>query len=211
MNNVLLLLLLWVGLPAMVLSMGNIWDQTTHHIKMLYDTSKITHSSTPKIPLYGPGQGSTCCPIFWILFFCLIVDSITAIFTSVSLDLIVSTLGTAFVDDSSLGVTSTFTDNPEWTLAQNASIESEVTILSLTKVAQYWEMLLFSTGSAINKLKCFWYLIARVWKNGIPRMATVKNVPGKVELTIGSSSLTTEVPRIEVTDSGCTYQLQDLK
>ncbi len=108
MNNVSLLILFWMGVPSTVTSsIGKIWDQAVHHIKKIYGTSTSTYSSTPTFPLFGPGQGSTSWPIFWLLRFCLIIDSFdpnlaTALFTSVTLEVVVCTLGTAFVDDSSL-------------------------------------------------------------------------------------------------------------
>lgn len=64
-NSVLLLLLLRLGLPKTVTqSLGQVWDNVTHFIKTLYGTSEITYGSTQQVPLFGPGQGSTCGPIF---------------------------------------------------------------------------------------------------------------------------------------------------
>ncbi len=133
-NNLLLLILLKMGLPqAVPKCMGSIWDQTIHHIKTIYGASNISYSSTPQTLLFGPGQGSTCGPLFWLLCFCLIVDSInpelsTALFTSVCTRLVVQTLGTAFVDDSSLSVTSTYIRWPDKDLDQNNIIDNDTTI-----------------------------------------------------------------------------------
>jgi hypothetical protein len=130
MNNLLLLILMKIGLPSTVAtSMGSIWDTTIHHIKTIYGTSTTTYMSTPQVPLFGPGQGSTCGPLFWLLCFCLIVDSIdpalsTAMFSSVCLNILVKTIGTAFVDDSSLSITSTYTRNPDLSLHENDSIDN---------------------------------------------------------------------------------------
>jgi hypothetical protein len=207
MNNVLLLILVKIGLPRAVSTcMGQLWDQTIHHIKSIYGTSSITYSSTPNIPLFGPGQGSTCGPIFWLLCFCLIVDSFdpalsTALFTSACMEVVVQTLGTAFVDDSSLSVTSPYVRDHNNSLHYNHTRDNIATIQSLLTVAQHWERLLFSTGGAINMQKSFWYLIAWVWKKGIPKIATSTTAPGKMELTSGYSSTTTTVPRIEPSDS----------
>jgi hypothetical protein len=81
----------------------------------------------------------------------LIVDSFdpdlsTAIFTSVTMEMVLRTLGTAFVDDSSLSVTSTYNHDPELSMAQNTAMENNATIQSLTTVAQHWERLLFQQG-----------------------------------------------------------------
>jgi hypothetical protein len=207
MNNVLLLILLCLGVPSTVTSsMGKIWDQTVHHIKTIYGTSTSTYSSTPNFPLFGPGQGSTCGPIFWLLCFCLIVDSFdsnlaTVIFTSVTMDVVVRYLGTAFVDDSSLSVTSTYHQDKDLDMGSNVTLENKEVILSLTTIAQHWERLLFTTGGAINMQKSFWYLIAWVWTNGVPKLVTTKTAPGIMELTSGSSTSPTTVPRLDPTDS----------
>lgn len=196
-----------MGMPTTVTSsMGQVWDQTVHHIKTIYGTSVSTYSSTPNFPLFGPGQGCTCGPIFWLLCFCLIVDSFdpdlaTAVFASATMEVVVQTLGTAFVDDSSLSVTSNYQHDNALDMASNMSLENSKTIRSLNTIAQHWERLLFSTGGAINMQKSFWYLLAWVWKNGTPKLVTTKSAPGEMELTSGSSTTLTTVPRLEVTDS----------
>ncbi len=79
----------------------------------MYSTSNITNSSTPNVPFFGPGQGSTgsLSPILWLLCLCLIMDYFNLelsnkIFASACLDITVKTSGAAFLDDSSLSVTS---------------------------------------------------------------------------------------------------------
>ncbi len=207
MNNLLLLILVKVGLPTtLAQSMGSIWENTIHHIKTVYGTSKATYTSTPQVPLFGPGQGSTCGPLFWLLCFCLIVDSIdpelsAAVFASVCMSVLVRTVGTAFVDDSSLSVTSNYIRNPDLSLSQNDEIDNSVTIQELSTLAQHWERLLFSTGGAINMQKSFWYLMAWVWKNGEPNLAATTKVPGIMNLTSGTSTVLHTVPRVDVKDS----------
>ncbi len=114
---------------------------------------------------------------------------------------VVQTLGTAFVDDSSLSITSRYCHNPTDTLQNNDIQDNITTIKSLMTMAQHWERLLFSMGGAINMQKSFWYLIAWVWKKGVPTLATSATAPGIMELTSGYSSMTSTVPRIEPSDS----------
>jgi hypothetical protein len=207
MNNLLLLILVKIGLPTTVAqSIGEIWDNTIHHIKTMYGTSTATYTSTPQVPLFGPGQGSICGPLFWLLCFCLIVDSIdpalsTAMFTSVCMSVCVATLGTAFVDDSSLSVTSEYVRNPNLPMDTNDTADINTTVQAMSTLAQHWERLLFSTGGAINLQKRFWYLMAWVWKNGIPSLAPTAKAPGIMELTSGASTVLYTVPRIDVNDS----------
>jgi hypothetical protein len=67
-NNLILLVLWKLGISkTATTSLGKLWDQTIHLIKTIYGTSDITYTSTVDMPLYGPGQGSMCGPIFWLL------------------------------------------------------------------------------------------------------------------------------------------------
>jgi hypothetical protein len=206
-NNILLLVLIRVGLsPSVSTSMGKIWDQTTHHIKTIYGTSTTTYSHTPQVPLFGPGQGSTCGPIFWLLCFCLIVDLFdpelsTAMFISACMGMVVRTMDTAFVDDSSLSVTSQYVRLPNLSTNQNDINDNNSAIESLSIIVQHWERLLFTTGGAINMQKSFWYLMARVWKNGQPIPAPISKAPGNMDLTSGYNTFPTTVPHIEVTEA----------
>jgi hypothetical protein len=86
-------------------------------------------------------------------------------------------------------------------MGSNLTIENKEVILSLTSIAQLWERLLFTTGGAINMQKSFWYLIAWVWTNGVPKLVTTKTAPGAMELTSGSSTSSTAVPTLEAIDS----------
>jgi len=53
-----------------------LWDSTSHLIKTIYGTSTVTYGHTSDTPLYGLGQGSMCGPLFWLLCYWLIVESI---------------------------------------------------------------------------------------------------------------------------------------
>jgi hypothetical protein len=49
--------------------------------------------------------------------------------------------------------------------------------------------------------KSFWYLVAWVWRNGLPVPAPISKAPGDMRLTSGYNTTPTNVPRIEITDS----------
>jgi hypothetical protein len=67
-NNLILMLLKKLGLPDTVSAcVGELWDRVVHLIKTVYGISDVTDGSSPECPLYGPGQGSTCGPLFWLL------------------------------------------------------------------------------------------------------------------------------------------------
>ena len=119
----------------------------TQHLHWLY-----------KNPLFGPDQGSTTGPPFWLVVFFAIVESLDptighSIFTLVSGRIRVNSTGTAFIVDSSLGVTSTYQWDPNLISVENHNEEIRQIMGRLRKLAQQWERLLFSTGGAINMQK----------------------------------------------------------
>ena len=158
-NNLLLMLLEKLGLPLSVPQcLGSIWDSTIHLIKTIYGTSEITYCSTPDTPLFGPGQGSTCGPLFWLLSYWIIVGSIdptitAATYVSACTEVVATVLGVSFVDDSSLGVTSVYRYDPTKSVEENRTDEISHTVDKLKELAQHWERLLFTTGRAINMQK----------------------------------------------------------
>jgi hypothetical protein len=129
MNNLILMVLKKLGIPPTVTScLGEIWDNTVHLIKNIYGTSMITYTSTLEVPLYGPGQGSMCGPIFWILCYWLIVSSLdptitSAQYISVCKSILVEITGVSFVDDTGLGATSTFKPDAQSTNEENHRAE----------------------------------------------------------------------------------------
>ncbi len=145
-------------------------------------------------------MGSTCGLLFWILCFILIVDSLdlqlsTALYQDVISQIHVNSTGVAFVDDSSLGVTSTYISDPFLTDKENNLANIDHTIQKLMQLAQHWERLLFTTGGAINLQKSHWYLVSWTWTNGKFRLATQQPAQAELELTSGYSSTPIPVPR----------------
>lgn len=77
MNNLILMVLKKLGLPLSVSTcLGTLWDSAVHFIKTWYGTADVNYSSTTETPLYSPGQGSMCGPLFWLLCHWLIVESL---------------------------------------------------------------------------------------------------------------------------------------
>jgi hypothetical protein len=110
--------------------------------------------------LYGPGQGSTCGPTFWLIIYWLIVESIdpsitAAQFISVCREVILEIYGTSFVDDTGLGVISTYQRTHDATSTEHILQDIAHTVSQLQVLAQHWEKLLYSTGGAINLQKSF--------------------------------------------------------
>jgi hypothetical protein len=178
-NNLVLMLMVKMGIPkSVIVCIGDLWDNVVHFIKTIYGISSVTYGNTTRRPLYGPGQGSTCGPIFWLLCYWVIITSLrptitAAKFTSVCKAIIVEITEVSFVDDSSLSATSDYVYDPCLTDAVNQWKEVEHLVQKLTALGRHWERLLFTTGGAINFQKSHWYLMQWLWKHGIPRLATI--------------------------------------
>jgi len=205
-NNLVLMLIVKLGLPRSVAAcIGELWDNVVHLIKTIYGISLVSYGSTDLQPLYGPGQGSTCGPLFWLLCYWVIVKSLdpkisAAKFVSICRNIIIEIIGASFVDDSSLCVTSEYIYDPNLTEDTNRNRETNHLVSRLAQLSQHWEQLLFTTGGAIYFQKSHWYLMTWLWKNGIPRLATISQSPVSMMLTTGTDPLQEMVPRIEPTD-----------
>jgi len=152
------------------------------------------------MPLFGPGQGSTCGPIFCRVCYWLIVSSIDpqlhlARLLSVSKDICVEVVSVSFIDDTGLGVTSSYTWDDDLSDAANVSQELNHVLTGLSVLAQHWEWLLFSTWGVLNLQKCFWYLLHWEWPKGTPRLSTLANTPNTLEMTTGSLSYLMRFPK----------------
>jgi hypothetical protein len=157
MNNIVLLLLEKLGLPRTATScLSQLWDTVIHLIKTTYGTSQVSYGHTPEQPLYGPGQGSTCGPLFWLLCYWLIVSTLDptipiSTFISACNSIMVSLTGSSFVDDTSLGVTLTYVWDSTISDQSNLLLQSSIVLQDLRRLAQHWEWLLFTTGGASCK------------------------------------------------------------
>lgn len=202
-NNLVLIIMTKLGMPKTVVAcIGDLWDQVVHLIKTIYGISSVTYGNTKAKPLYGPGQGSTCGPLFWLLCYWVIVSSLdptitAAKFFSACKSILVEITGVSFVDDTSLCITSEYVYDHTKTVAENRQSEVAHLVENLSALSQHWERLLFTTGGAINFQKSHWYLMAWLWNNGIPRLATVSQTPASMTLTTGASPILEQVPRIE--------------
>jgi hypothetical protein len=138
-------LLAKLGLPATATAcLGALWDGAIRLVKTVYGISDITYSSSDMFPLYGPGQESTCGPLFWLLCYWIIVSSLdpsipVLTFSSALCDIVVEITGVSFVYDTSLGVTSTYEHDPALTLEENTVNDVNQVVTNLHQLAQHWE------------------------------------------------------------------------
>mmetsp|Transcript_21350 Transcript_21350/g.30549 ORF Transcript_21350/g.30549 Transcript_21350/m.30549 type:complete len:1538 (+) Transcript_21350:1841-6454(+) len=202
-NRLGYLLLRRLGMPLQAIrSLGTTWANMTHVIRTAYGKSKSLYRSTRRIPLYGSTNG----PFFWLLMFTIMADSIdpslrVLLFISACAALLASRPRDAFVDDSHVGVTSSHEDVPDLSMENNLRLHELQVLEDLTKLAQHYERLLWSTGGALNIKKCSWVLISWIWKNGRAKLATIQQAPGEIKLTSGDSTEKQVVPRMQPTET----------
>jgi hypothetical protein len=201
-NNLVLMIMAKLGiLKSVVNCIGDLWDQVVHFIKTIFGISSESYGNTSNQPLYGPGQGCTCGPLFWLLCYWIIVTSLDPIvtaakFVSAYKSIMVEITGVSFVDDSSLSVTSDFVPDTTKAEAENFRTEIDHLVTKLTALSQHWERLLFTTGGAINFQKSHWYLMMWLWKNGIPSLAPPFLFSPTLLLTTGTNPLAVPVTQI---------------
>jgi hypothetical protein len=63
-------------LASVVACIGDIWDNVVHLLKTIYGISDVTHDNKPEAHLYSPRQASMCGPLFWLICYWVIVESI---------------------------------------------------------------------------------------------------------------------------------------
>jgi hypothetical protein len=118
--------------------------------------------------------------------------------TSVDTSITVDHLGESFVDDTSLGCTSSSQCKTEdQNLSSKKDFQSSLSLL--TELAQKWERLLYSTGGALNLQKSFWFTMTWQWRNGTASLATATQRPGELRMTNRANTAKEAVPRIEPT------------
>jgi hypothetical protein len=199
-NNLVLMIMAKLGIPKSVVNcIGDLWDQVVHFIKTIYGISSESYRNSSNQPLYGPGQGCTCGPLFCLLCYWIIVTSLDPTITAAKFFLackgiIVEITGVSFVDDSSLSITSDFLPDTTKTEAENFRAEVDHLVTKLTALSQHWEHLLFTTGGDFQK--SHWYLMTWLWKNGICSLAPPSLSPSTLLLTTGTNPLTVIVPQI---------------
>ena len=131
-----------LGMPQQAInSLAETWSNMVHTIRTTYGRSTSTYRSTKAIPLYGAGQGSTNGPFFWLLMFVLITDAMdpalrALLFISACAAFSASRPGDAFVDDSHVGVTSAYQDDPDLPIEDNIRLHELQVVEDLTKLAQ---------------------------------------------------------------------------
>ena len=149
-------------------------------VKTVYGISEENYSGTIFEPLFGTGQGSGASPAVWLSLVVLLLHTLDRIipdrmnFQSPSRRTH-SRLSDAFVDDTSMGFTSS-----------ESSVAYEDLIQRLEHLAQSWEHLLHLSGGQLNLKKCSWFVMRWEWHSGRPTLRPIKSIDRPLRLHSGS-------------------------
>jgi hypothetical protein len=145
--------------------------QTMHfYLKTGFGLSSTSHGGTPALPYMGLTQGSSASPPVWTAVSTLIVNAyrraghgmcLSAGWTPSSEDM----AAILYVDDTDLLHLCTDRDTSDTEFVTEVG---EATYL--------WAQLLRATGGNLKFAKCFYYLMLWTFKNGIPKLATRKDL-----------------------------------
>jgi len=142
-NPLILLFLLWLGIPnSVVASLALTWASTAHHIRTKYGVSQNGYVNTAHTLLFGPGQGATLGPFIWLLCFILMVlcmdpSSPRLHHTSGDSYTSISHLGESFADDTNLGCTFSTSDPPAPTPRPPEIDQFNTSLQRLQKLVQH--------------------------------------------------------------------------
>jgi Reverse transcriptase (RNA-dependent DNA polymerase) len=146
-------------------------------IKAVHGISEKNFAGTPFEPRLGTGQGSGTSPVVWLTLVVLLLHTLDRLvpdrmhFESLSGARTHSRTADAFVDDTSIGFTSSSDEKPYENL-----------IARLQTVAQTLEHLLHLSGWKLNLNKCSWYIVRLDWNKGRPILR--KALPSDAQLTL---------------------------
>ena len=170
------------------------------HVKTKHGVSKQSIRTTRKNTLYGIGQGNGGGPAIWLAHLTVMFTALSAICTGFLTTCIeglctLSTVGTGYVDDVTLMVTTTF-DEPQTEVYVQNKIKNMATI---------WEKLLYLTGGKLELSKCFWIPI--LWGSRKGEVVLMSGQHSRTELYLVESE-TGEIIKIpKVTPSAAEKRL----
>ena len=157
-------------------------------VKTIHGISSANYHGTPFAPLFGTGQGSGASPAVWLTLVVLLLHTFDRLiphrmnFVPISGARVHSRSSDAFVDDTSVGFTSTRSD----------LLYSDL-VRQLQEVAQRWERLLSLSGGKLNLSKCSWYVLRWEWTNGRPVIRKIQANDPNVSLTQGDSTTPVDI------------------
>ncbi len=164
--------------------------QAQRHVKTNHGVSKRYIRTKKKRVLHGIGQGNGGGPAMWIAHLTVMFTAMKAVCWGVAMHCVekifsVSTVGTGYVDDVTLGL-SVPKDQPQ---------TEHMVYKHIKRMGQLWENLLYLTGGRLELSKCFWIPISWRWIGGKPRMVYKQQMRRNLRLRESETKDMIDIPR----------------
>ncbi len=161
------------------------------YVKTKHGVSKQSIRTTRKNTLYGIGQGNGGGPAIWLAHLTVMFTALSAICTGFLTTCIegiytLSTVGTGYVDDVTLMVTTTF-EEPQTEVHVKTKVKHMATI---------WEKLLYLTGGKLELSKCFWVPIIWGLRKGDVVLLSGKRSRTELYLVESETGETIKIPKV---------------
>ena len=143
---------------------------TAWHLRTTFGLSERSFGGTQRDPSMGLGQGNGMAPPGFTAMSTLMINAYKSLGNGVDLHsawsgMVFVLAAVIFVDDSDL-----------LHMADSLSTDEEFSC-KIQRATDDWAGIVCATGGSLKPKKCFWYMLSPVWKNGIPQLKTLSQLP----------------------------------
>ena len=144
--------------------------------------------------MHGECQGKTSSPPSWALYTVTLLRALRRFNPGVTISDVqeqnpIHRVADMFVDDCDL-----------WTELATDATEEEL-VESFRKAAQSWERFLFTSGGLLALHKCYWWMIAWDWSQGLPRPCETEVDEHELSLSNGTNPALIPIKRLELDEA----------
>ena len=162
------------------------------YVKTGHGISTQNIRTTNAHTLHGIGQGNGGGPAMWIAHLTVMFSALSAVcwgfvFTCVQQVSRVTSVGTGYVDDVTLGLS----------VSDNQPQTEHTVHKQIHRMGQLWEKLLYISGGRLELSKCFWVPITWKWKKGKPTCNTKNSRSKELELCESETGDSIRIPKLK--------------
>ena len=183
---------------------ARMWRVCRHFVRTRHGTSSDFYMSSGAEMLYGIGQGNGAGPAFWlsnlIVMFLVLETFCMGMQFESPWGMIYRSVGLGYVDDVTLGCTSTRKVSNE-EIRDTCKEEEKAVVQEITEMGRRWEEMLFTNGGRLELTKCHWILISWKWIRGVATMKRVEEVPAMMKIIQSESNNEVVIPRKAIDDA----------
>ena len=166
-------------------------------VRTAYGESDDFYTSVGEDLMHGECQGKTSSPPSWAIYTITMLRALAKFNPGVSISCVegertVHRLADMFVDDKDMWTASTQPENPR---------EIDDMLTDFRRAAQAWERILFASGGLLALHKCYWWVVAWRWIDGMPETVTAEDYPATLNLTNGNDPAAVPITRLGPDDA----------